>query len=354
LFLLWIYLGFNIHNGLDNDGNWMRALFFFKFILLIFAFAYYLNLESFRNKIINFWTIIIIIVSFDVYFEFLFGKNMLGFESPMKNERIVSFFKDELIVGSFIATFLFIIIGKLYDDNKIFLSLILFSFFSFAIFLTGERSITLKILISFFLIIFFVLKTPKLKILTMLILSFLILFMVSNKNLNNRFKNSFLEIKYNLQSPNFYEAALNTKYLNQTIFAYEILKQNYLFGVGTKNYFKACNDLKNSSNSELVRKKTFKCFVHPHQFYNEFISEHGIIGTFIILFSIIMLFYNREKLTINDDKKRKLFIFKIYIIISLIPIIPSGSFFSSLNLFQFYLNYAIYYVYLKDNLIFKN
>lgn len=354
LFLLWIYLGFNIHNGLDNDGNWMRALFFFKFILLIFAFAYYLNLKSFRNKIINFWTIIIIIVSFDIYFEFLFGKNMLGFESPMKNERIVSFFKDELIVGSFIATFLFITIGKLYDDNKIFLSLVLFSFFSFAIFLTGERSITLKILISFFLIIFFVLKTPKLKILTMLILSFLILFMVSNKNLNNRFKNSFLEIKYNLQSLNFYEAALNTKYLNQTIFAYEILKQNYLFGVGTKNYFKACNDLKNSSNSELVRKKTFKCFVHPHQFYNEFISEHGIIGTFIILFSIIMLFYNREKLTINDDKKRKLFIFKIYIIISLIPIIPSGSFFSSLNLFQFYLNYVIYYVYLKDNLIFKN
>ena len=66
LFLLWIYLGFNIHNGLDNDGNWMRALFFFKFILLIFAFAYYINLKSFRNKIINFLTIIIIIFYFDI------------------------------------------------------------------------------------------------------------------------------------------------------------------------------------------------------------------------------------------------------------------------------------------------
>ena len=35
----------------------------------------------------------------------------------MKNERIVSFFKDELIVGSYLSTFMFIVVlGIVVDD----------------------------------------------------------------------------------------------------------------------------------------------------------------------------------------------------------------------------------------------
>jgi O-antigen ligase len=347
LFLLWIYLNFNVLNSSNIDSNLIRGLFFFKNILLVFAFIYYLKLKSFRNKIINYWTVILLIVSFDIYFEFIFGKNILGFESPMKNERIMSFFKDELIVGSFLATFLFIIFGKFYDSNKTFLSFILFLVISIAIFLTGERSITLKLLVSIILIIVFVLKSPKLKILIMLLSCFLILFMLKNENLNYRYKNTFLEIQNNFQNKNIYEGLLHIKYLNQAFFSYEILKENYLFGVGTKNYFKACINLKNTSENERIKEKTFKCFVHPHQTYYEFISEHGIIGTIIILLSIIMLFYNKDVSRIDDENKRKLFIFKIYIILSLLPVIPTGSFFSSLNLFQFFLNYAFYLVYYK-------
>ena len=114
---------------------------------------YFLKDKTLRNKVINFWTLVLLIVSFDVFFEFIFGQNILGYESPMKNERIISFFKDELIVGSYLSTFLFIIVGKFYFDEK-YSSIILFLIFFVSILITGERSISLKILFSVFLIIF--------------------------------------------------------------------------------------------------------------------------------------------------------------------------------------------------------
>ena len=135
-------------------------------------------------------------------------------------------------------------------------------------------------------------------------------------------------------------------YLNQFLFSYEILKQNYLLGVGTKNYLIACSGLKDTSKNELIRKKVTNCYTHPHQFYYEFISEHGVLGTITILTLILMLFLKEKNIVMDRKKKRKLFIFKIYIIISLIPIIPTGSFFSSLQLFQFFINYSFYQIYL--------
>ena len=150
---------------------------------MIFALVYFLRNEQIRDKVINIYTVILLFISFDIFFEFIFGKNILGFESPMKNERIVSFFKDELIVGSFLASFLFIIFGKFFNEDKKILSAVLFTIFSVSILITGERSISIKILISIFLIIFFVLESPKLKIYTALFTILLISLIFTNNNL---------------------------------------------------------------------------------------------------------------------------------------------------------------------------
>ena len=145
LISLWFYLIVNALFALNYEVSLRRSIFFFRYILLIFAFLYFLRGEQIRNKIINIYTLILLFISFDIFFEFIFGKNILGFESPMKNERIVSFFKDELIVGSFLASFLFIIFGKFFNENKTILSAILFTIFSVSILITGERSISIKI-----------------------------------------------------------------------------------------------------------------------------------------------------------------------------------------------------------------
>ena len=126
------------------------------------------------------------------------------------------------------------------------------------------------------------------------------------------------------------------------------MKNNYLFGVGTKNYSTACRNLKNTSKKTIVQENAIHCYTHPHQYYYEFISEHGIIGSIIIIGILISLFSNKSY-TFSKKDKRRLFIFKIYFIISMLPILPTGSFFSSLQLFQFFLNYAIYLVYSEAN-----
>ncbi len=71
---------------------------------------------------------------------------MLGY-GELYGRRIVSFFKDEPIVGGYINAFYLTLIGFLYNKyntehkNKI---LLLSIFFLFVIFLTGERSNTIK------------------------------------------------------------------------------------------------------------------------------------------------------------------------------------------------------------------
>ena len=154
LLILWAYLNINSLFAINYEGSLRRSIFFFRYIFLIFAVIYFLKNDTIRNKVINFWALVLLIVSIDVFFEFYFGKNILGFESPMKNERIVSFFKDELIVGSYLSTFMFIIIGKFYYERKKSLSIIIFLFLFISIIITGERSITLKALLSVPLIIF--------------------------------------------------------------------------------------------------------------------------------------------------------------------------------------------------------
>ena len=344
LISLWFYLIINALFALNYEVSLRRSIFFFRYILLIFAFLYFLRGEQIRNKIINIYTLILLFISFDIFFEFIFGKNILGFESPMKNERIVSFFKDELIVGSFLASFLFIIFGKFFNENKKILSAILFTIFSVSILITGERSISIKILISIFLIIFFVLENPRLKIYTTLFSILLISLVFTNDNINIRYKNFLTHFEKNFQKDDIYKSVLETKYLNQSLFSYELLKNNYLLGVGTKNYSSACRNLKKTSKKTVIQENAVHCYTHPHQFYYEFISEHGIIGSIIIIGILISLISNKSYVFTKKDK-RKLFIFKIYFIISMVPIFPTGSFFSSLQLFQFFLNYAIYLVY---------
>ena len=183
-----MYLIFNSLIGINYENSLRRGIFFFRYIFLIFALIYFLKDETLRNKVINFWTLVLLIVSFDIFFEFIFGQNILGFESPMKNERIVSFFQDELIVGSYLSTFLFIIVGKFYFDEKKYLSIILFLIFFISILVTGERSISLKLLFSVFLIIFFVLNKPKLMILTLISSVLLIILVLSTGKLSDRYK----------------------------------------------------------------------------------------------------------------------------------------------------------------------
>ena len=127
-----------------------------------------------------------------------------------------------------------------------------------------------------------------------------------------------------------------------------ILKDNLLFGVGNKNFRISCKiyidevikfqkTIENNSNSLYPH----GCATHPHQIYNEFLSEHGLLGTAIIMFILISLLSKNISTTRKSNLNLVCF---FYIILYFFPILPSGSFFSTLPSTFFWINYLFYIV----------
>ena len=111
---IYIYLIFNSFIAIDFEISASRNFGFIRFILLFIVVNYFFYLSNKVDNIFNFWSLIIIIVAFDSFIEFYFGKNVLGY-GELYGDRIVSFFKDEPIVGAYINGFIFIVIGYLFD-----------------------------------------------------------------------------------------------------------------------------------------------------------------------------------------------------------------------------------------------
>ena len=94
----------------------IRSFTFIKFILLIYSFKILLFNKYQLDIIIKSWFVFVTIIIIDIFFEKIFGHNIIGNISP-DGTRIVSFFKDELVVGSFVFCFGFSVIS--YFLNKI-------------------------------------------------------------------------------------------------------------------------------------------------------------------------------------------------------------------------------------------
>jgi len=156
LIFLYFYLIFNTFISIDYSMSITRNLGFLRIIVFFIAFNYFYHQNLFFEKMIKFWIIIILIVIFDVFIEKIFGKNILGY-GELYGDRIVSFFKDEPIVGGYLNSFFLIIAGfflnKKKYNGKLFFLLVIILLLT-AIFLTGERSNYIKALLGIFILVF--------------------------------------------------------------------------------------------------------------------------------------------------------------------------------------------------------
>tara|TARA_B100000886_G_scaffold101294_1_gene67307 strand:+ start:4919 stop:6199 length:1281 start_codon:yes stop_codon:yes gene_type:complete len=338
--------------------NWTlsirRNFLYFEFFLIVLSLRYFLSNKHVLKKITFNWFIIICIVSIDIFFEYTFGFNTFGFTNETGySGRIASFFKDELIVGSFILSFAIPIFSYFYINNKFKLSIFFILLITGAIFLSGERASSLKIFISLILIFFFWDYKNYLKKYIIAILIFLVVLtslspVIKESNfVRNDIIHRYISTTLNIisvdNSLSLKQNLVASRYLNQGIFSYEIFKNNIFFGVGNKNYFEACR--KYISGYEKNH-----CYTHAHQTFYELISEHGLIGSLIILSCLIYLIFLNSVNNLSKKNKKKLNIFRIYLILAFIPLIPSGSFFSSYLSSLFWINYTFYTIY-KHNLI---
>ena len=338
-----LYLIFNSITSKDFSMSALRNFGFIRFGVLFLAFNYFFYNKSFINKVLIIWALTLFVLTFDTYIESIFGTNIFGYGGGEFGSRIVSFFKDEPIVGGFLNGFYLIIIGYFFFiDNKFLkkykdIILILSIFFLLAIFLTGERSSAIKASIGFILFYFICNKFSIKQKLTYLILGliFIVTLLLNSEFLKHRYIGQIFNVQKD-QGPkenviNYYEQNIYFKLYRSGFNVF----QNYpLFGVGNKNYrVVACASQNNPK---------YVCNTHPHQIYIEFLAEHGLIGTMIIFTILFNLIFSKIKVIIASKNYLQVGSL-IFLFTSFIPLLPSGAFFSDYSLTIFWVNLSIMY-----------
>ena len=310
---------------------------FFYFRFGIFSLSFWYLLEK-NTKLLKYLFISILIcyssLIIDGYIQYLFGKNLFGYEI-YKEYRVSSFFGSELILGSYLARFFPILFGLFvflnYSKNKkifLFFITLIFILSEGLIFLSGERLALFFMNLSAIYIILMIRDYRIYRFWTYLISLGLIaimlnLFPVSKERLINQTINDFTNNSEGTNKIYIFSKSHSHMYVT----AYRIFLDNKFLGVGPRQFRNTCEPYEVSGLS---------CETHPHNTYLELLSESGIFS-FMIVMSVFMLisflsikhfaykFLGNKKGILND------FEVCLYtaILISLWPFSPSGSFFNN-------------------------
>ena len=226
-----------------------------------------------------------------------------------------------------------------YKKNFYLISIISIIFF-ITIFLTGERSNTIKAFLGIALFYSIFDKYEFKQKLILVIISSIIMFSVVSNS--GWFKARYVnQIKVSLTT--------NQLYFDLYKSGYQVFKKNYLFGVGNKNYRVVTCNSENLKN----RDKDFICTTHPHQIYFEFLSEHGLIGSLFILFIFYKLIFSKISIVFKSRNYVQIGSL-IYILLLFTPLLPSGAFFSNYSLSLLIINLGIFYAINEKFNIFSN
>ena len=330
LLILYIYLLFNSFISIDQNIGLLRNLGFLRLIILFVAFNYFFKDKHLLKKVLITWTLIFSVILVDIFIENFTGKNLVGFGEAYQ-DRIVSFFKEEPIVGGFINSFYLIIIGFLFMNFKNKNFIFIFSIiFLIAIFITGERSNSIKALVGFSIFYLFLKEYNFKKKLTLFIsISVLLSIFILNS--------PFLKLRYLTQI----KSHINEDQIYFKLYksGFQVFKNYKIFGVGNKNYrVEVCG--KKHFNSQ--KRNVYFCNTHPHQVYFEILSEHGIVGSILILFILYKLIFSKIFVIFKGQNYIQLGSL-IYLILTFTPLIPSGAFFSDYMITLFMINLSIFY-----------
>ena len=339
------YLSINLLFSINFSNSYPRVI---KFLLIVLFVKEIFNLnnkgEIYFERITKFWTVLFFIVTFDIIFELIFGFNTLGFKSYLEG-RVASFFNNELVVGNFYHFFSLValsyFIKNKYSNPLIILLILLIICISFMI---GERANFIKLFISILLVSFIILRInffKKISIICFALLSLGTIF-YSNDDLKKRYYNQISGI-YSVDG--FKKYFKKSQYGAHQNTAYEIFKDNLLFGVGLKNFREESK--KNIYENLEYEKTNERQATHPHQIHLELLSEIGLIGyiLFLILIFFSIIISIKNYLVKQNPYQLSCIIF---IISSLIPLIPSGSIFSTFYGGIFWFSFGLMISYNKN------
>jgi len=358
-FLVSIFSTFIYLNKIDN-------LTIFKSISDLRFFLLYLVIRNlFYHNIIKIKPIMFIcliccaFLSFDIYIQHIFGKDLFGF-TPIEG-RYNGIFYDEAIAGGYIQKFsllsiLAIFFFQIGNNLKKILIIITGSILAIGALLSLDRMPFIIIFFGFFLLIFCNKKLRFALFLNIIIIFIIFVFFVSaykpiNKrylDLNKEFNiskiiNIILNKKENDNNENNFQILDKTKepilsggygkIFQSTLYVY---KYDWLIGTGTKSFQKKCYEL-----SEI--NKDLSCPPHPHNIYLEILINTGLFGFIIFFIFILNIIINLLQFTHSNDENKKIMssLFIIMLLCELIPLRSYGSIFQTVNGSMFWFLLAI-------------
>jgi len=366
--IFYLYINLNSLNSFQPETSLKTSLTFIRIIIFIFFISYFVKKYP---KILDYTYYCFLICLFSLFtdslFQFFFEINIIGLKVNL-GDRISSFFGEELIMGSYVARLLPFIIGLSYLarlKKKILLNSIIIIISFALIILSGERTSFFYLIV--FLFFYFLINKKKIYYLLLPISLITIIFGLYNSSSLNRISshtiNQFKESKYYLSYRHELHIAV----------AYHMFLDKKFFGHGLKSFRNLCSgpkystiveeynkkkideiitNTKNiSAQEELVKniRNTNACNTHPHSIYLEFLAELGIIGFLFLLFLflyiagkliiyfIIILTTKNENNLINGR-----YFILLGFLISMIPLIPSGSYFNNYMLIITYFPIGFY------------
>ena len=364
LIFLWISLLINLYFSSNFENSLSRIFGFVRFIFLALSIKIFLENASdkLQRLVFKIWLLIFLVISFDLIFEYFLGFNTFGFSSYMPG-RLSGFLNQELKIGhlySALVLLISIFIFKFYNNNYYFyFGLITFVTISLLI---GERSNFLKVLfISSIFIFVFDKKYLLNKLVIFLILTLsLTTFVTFNEDYNKRFWGQFIKPiifansktvkigetdKINIKNF-FYNSVYGANYNR----GYKVFLDNKVFGVGIKNYRNESN--KKKYENKKLRFNNHASSIHPHQVHLEFLAETGLFGYIsFVLFIFYSIYHSLKNFLVT--KNLIILASLLYFIFSLMPLIPTGSFFTTFGATLFWINYGFMINNKKDSIFSK-
>ena len=353
IFLFSIYVFFLSLFYYENLDILKTGLFYFRYLLFSLAIFYLLlKKPDVLKYFFVFYLILMSIILADSLIQYIYGKNIIGY--PKYASRLVSFFENEGILGSFIVRFyslvaIFYFLSK-FKFNKIFLSIFCFLIFILIIF-TLERSALILFLISNFLILFSISKNR-----SNFLKNFIIILMVVTLSFSIfSTKNSFFFERYYVQTKNevlkFFDETIDYKRKNILIVSYYMGSENILFGQGPKSFRYKCQELdyqvKGTREFDLKKRLDLNCITHPHNYLFQLYAETGFIG---LIFYLLFIFFLLRIIFFHSNKNLNLIYLKlasISLLINIFPIIGNGNFFNNFLNMIFYYNLGFFLYFYK-------
>ena len=373
--LLLIFIIYQLLNNIINDNihNIFKSISYIRFLLIPLLMNYFFNnLNINVSKLSKIYMIILLIIIFDLIFQYIFGFNTLNFKPGLFNaefniyERYAGVFNQELIMGGFLSSFGFMTILIYFNFNKTNEYLFYFSLviLFLSILVTGERSSILTILVAIFFIFLFCQKYRKkllLMGLTLFIISLLAISFSSQLKLryldypirtlgleseteqSETFKKRLHNISISkIQITEMIDSFIHTSHWGLHYkTAHQMFLEKPINGHGFKQFRVICNNYSYLFDQKILNEGAVAngCSTHPHNYIYELLSEQGIFGL-IIFFLFIFYFLNKTFIK-KDNTIYKLMLLAL-LIAYIFPFKPTGSIISTWysSLFWFMLGFT--------------